>query len=219
LRRLRLGVGIGSGAGGADRSAAGAAPEESLRRSSLPAPSAGQRGRVEMATRRLADRAAAGLPASWADAVRAAAQPPADDLRDALDQAVVAADVQAPRPAWWRAVGALQWVLAVCAVVGLVWLVVLAVMGGLRLPEPRTPYLGPIPWPTLLLVAGLLLGALVGAAVRAVAGPLSRARGRAARDDLAAAVDAVARQRIVGPVLSVLDDHRATREALERVRG
>jgi hypothetical protein len=114
-------------------------------------------------------------------------------------------------------VGALQWLLALAAVAGGVWLLVLAVLGALRLPQPRTPYLGWVPVPTLLLVAGLVLGFLLGAVVRAVARSSARHRADRARRRLLAAVEVVARERVTGPVRAVLADHRDTREALDVV--
>ena len=212
LRRLRI---------GRRNAAPDDAPDvaDALRRSSLPAPTPAQRSRVEVATRRVADAACEGLPDRWADAVRAAAQPAPADLGDALDQAVVRTDLTVRRPTWWRAVGALQLLLALAAAVGLVWLAALAVMGWLRLPEPSTPDVGPLPWPTLLLVGGLLLGFLVGVVVRAVAGPASRRRGERVRRQLTDSVAAVGRQQVLAPVERVLGEHRAAREALARARG
>ncbi len=211
LRRLRL------GRSGSHQQDDAAELADALQRSSLPAPTPAQRSRVEIATRRVADSAAAGLPDRWADAVRAAAQPAPDDLADALDQAVVGVDLTARRPVWWSVVGALQVLLAVAALGGLVWLVGLAVMGWLRLPEPSTPSLGPLPWPTLLLVGGLLLGFLIGVVVRALARSTGRRRAARVRRLLREAVAAVGRQQVLGPVEQVLADHRATREALARV--
>ena len=211
LRRLRL------GAAGSRHQHDGAELSEALQRSSLPAPTPAQRSRVEIATRRVADSAADGLPDRWADAVRAAAQPTPDDLADALDQAVVQVDLTTRRPVWWWVVGALQVLLAVAALVGLVWLVALAVMGWLRLPEPSTPSLGPLPWPTLLLVGGLLLGFVIGVVVRAVARSAGRRRAARVRRRLREAVAAVGCQQVLAPVEHVLADHRATREALARV--
>ncbi len=207
LKRLRVGVGTAGGSDDVVRTA----------RSSLPAPTPTQRSRVELATRAVAEAAGAGLPTRWADAVQAAARPRGDDLADALDQAVLGTDLEMTRPAWWRVVGAVQWLLAAVAVVGGLWLLVLAAFGALRLPQPRTPYLGWVPVPTLLLVAGLLLGLLLGAAVRAVARPSARHRGDRARRRLLAAVEVVAQERVTGPVRTILADHRATREALEAV--
>ena len=214
LRRLGL-PGAGQGAGRRD-----AEPQaDVVRRSSLPAPSATQQARVELATRRVADRAGTKLPQRWSDAVRAAAQPPAGDLTDALDQAVVRTDLNLRRPVVWRAVGALQGLLALAAVAGLAWLIALAVLGWLKLPQPSTPYWGPMPVPTVLLVGGLVLGALLGGLVRVAAGAGARRRGARVRARLNAAVAEVARHRVLDPVSGVLEDHRAAREALRRAGG
>lgn len=186
-------------------------------RSSLPAPTPTQRSRVDLATRQVADAASAGLPTRWADAVHAAARPEGRDLADALDQAVLGADLQVTRPAWWRVAGALQWLLAACAVAGGAWLLVLAVLGALRLPQPHTPYVGWVPLPTVLLLGGLVIGLLVGVVVRGVARSSARRRAERARSRLLAAVAAVAEERVTVPVQSVLSDHRATREALDAV--
>jgi hypothetical protein len=174
---------------------------------------------VELATRQVADAASAGLPTRWADAVHAAARPSGGDLADALDQAVLGADLGLRRPAWWRVVGALQWALTAAAVVGGAWLVTLGVLGALRLPEPRTPYAGWVPVPTLLLLGGLLLGLLLGVVVRTVGQGSARRRAEQARTRLLSAVRLVAEQRVTGPVAAVLADHRATREALDALVG
>ena len=64
-------------------------------RTSLPATGAVERSRVELALRRLADDAAAGLPDPWPDAVRDAARSRAGDLADSLDRAVATTDLGA----------------------------------------------------------------------------------------------------------------------------
>ena len=201
LKRLRLRPDRGAGV-----------PTSS--RSSLPQATPTQRSRVELATRRVADRACEGLPPRWQEAARAAAVPPGEDLADALDQAVLATDLGVRTPLWWRFGGALQAVLVITAAVGLGWLIALGVTGWLQLPQPRTPYLGPLPIPTLLAVGGLVLGAVIGVLVRLVAGRGARRRGRRARTRLHAAIEQVARQRVLAPVEAVLGDHRETREQL-----
>lgn len=188
-------------------------------RSSLPAATPTQRARVELATREVADAAGHGLPPRWSEAVHAAASPSGADLADALDQAVLGTDLDVSEPGWWRVAGAVQWVLAAAAVLGGAWLVVLAVLGGLRLPQPHTPYVGWLPLPTLLLLGGLVLGLLLGMAVRAVATSAARHRADRARSRLTAAVAQVADERVVGPVAGVLAAHRAAREALDTVRA
>ena len=214
LRRLRLGS-RARRAAEADEGTDGSL-EVQLRRSSLPAPTPAQRARVSLATNAIADEAARGLPISWSDAVHAAANPPGDDVADALDQAVLATDLGLSKPRWWSVVGALQWLLATVAMLGLVWLIVLGVFSWLRLPEIRTPDLGPIPVPTALLLGGLVLGFLLGVAVRMMAGNLARGRRARAAARLDGAIGAVARDSIIEPVAAVLGAHRRTREALAR---
>jgi GTP-binding protein EngB required for normal cell division len=210
LRRLRLGARRGAEDDGAE------SLDLALRRSSVPAPTPSQRARVALATRQLADQAAEGLPAPWADAVHDAAAPPGTEIPDALDQAVLGTDLGLGRPRWWSGVGALQWLLATLALLGLVWLVAYAVFSWLGLPKIRTPDVGPVPVPTALLVGGLLLGFLLGAAVRFIAARKARARRARAARRLDDAIADVARKEIMQPVIGVLEAHRRTREALER---
>jgi hypothetical protein len=187
-----------------------------LGRSSLPPPTPAARSAVDLATRRVGEAASEGLPSRWAEAVADAATPPGPDLADALDQAVVRTSLKMRPPLWWRVFGVLQLVLAAVALLGLAWLVVLIVLGLLQLPEVNTPRLGPFPYPLLMLVGGLLLGAGLAALARVLARTGARRRGERIRRTLMEAVEGVAVQRIIGPVRAVLERHRATREALAR---
>jgi GTPase Era involved in 16S rRNA processing len=216
VRRLRLATRSRRGADSAADEAFDGSLEVALRRSSLPAPTPAQRARVALATNAIADEAAAGLPHSWSDAVHAAANPADHDVADALDQAVLGTDLGLSRPRWWSFVGALQWLLTTAAMLGLVWLVVLGVFSWLRLPDLRTPDIGPVPVPTALLLGGLVLGFLLGVAVRLMAGNLARSRRARAAARLDGAIGSVARDSIIEPVGVVLAAHRRTREALAR---
>jgi hypothetical protein len=187
-----------------------------LGRSSLPPPTPAARSAVELATRRVGDRAAEGLPNRWAEAVADAATPPGPELADALDQAVVGTSLKMRAPLWWRVFGAAQLVLALVAVLGLLWLAVLVVMGWLALPEIDTPRLGPLPYPLLMFAGGLLLGLGLAALARALGRRGARHRGQQIRRRLTDKVAEVAAERIVGPVRAVLERHRLTRESLDR---
>jgi hypothetical protein len=187
-----------------------------LGRSSLPPPTPAARAAVELATRRVGDQAAEGLPNRWAEAVADAATPPGPELADALDQAVVGTSLKMRAPMWWKAFGLAQLVLALVAVLGFLWLAVLVVMGWLALPEIDTPRLGPLPYPLLMFAGGLLLGLALAALARTLGRTGARRRGQRIRGRLTDQVAEVARDRIVGPVRSVLERHRTTREALDR---
>ena len=190
------------------------APAPAPARTSLPRPSTAALAQLDLATRRLGDAAADGLPPRWAQAVRDAARPPQADLLDALDRAVGSVHLQPPKPLWWRAVGAWQRLLAAAAMTGLVWLLVLAVLGWLKVPQPDTPYLGPLPWPTLLLVGGAALGLVTALVLRPVIGAGARRRTERVRRQLELALSQATEWSILLPVRQVLADHRAGREAL-----
>lgn len=204
LRRLHL------AGGGADT------PAESLvAATSVPDPTAAQRSALNLAIRAVADRCAADLPAPWPAAVAAAARSRLADLPDALDHAVAATDLGVERrPAWWRVVGALQWLVTVAAAGGLGWLVLGYVLRALGLPALENPRLGEVPWPTVLLLGGLLAGLLVAALTRPVARWAARHAGQRAERRLTTSVGSVGEKYVLDPVWAVLARYAEAREAL-----
>jgi energy-coupling factor transporter ATP-binding protein EcfA2 len=186
-----------------------------LGRSSLPPATPAARAAVALATRDLGDRAGRALPQVWTDTVTDAAMPPGADLGDALDQAVVGTSLRARDPFWWGAFGFVQWILAMTAAVGLSWFIVLTVLGWLRLSAVKTPGLGFLSWPALLLAGGLLLGFLVSLMTGAIGRVGARRRKLLVAARLQDSVRQVAQDRLVAPVQEVLDRHRTTREHLE----
>lgn len=192
LRRLHLGAGGGSAG-----------------RTSLPAPGVVSVARVETTVRTFADDASAALPLEWRDAVRAEAAAHLATLPARLDAAVAGTDLAlGRRPRWWRAVGGLQVVLAVAAVVGALWLTALAALAYLQLSELATPEVGPLPLPTLLLAGGVVAGLLIAFLARLAASVGARRRARRARARLELAVEGVATEEVFGPVESVLGRHQ-----------
>jgi hypothetical protein len=181
-----------------------AAPNE-LVRTSLPGPSAIQQAQIDTALRRLVDRAAGGLPEPWPSLVAKAAGHRRTDLPDLLDRAVAGAELglrKAPR--WWTVARALQTLLALAAIAGAIWLVGLFVLDWAKLPEPPLPSLHEAGWrvpvPTLLLVAGILLGILLGLLCGRIGAVGARRRGAAARRRIAARVENVATEAVFDPV-------------------
>ena len=188
-----------------------------LGRSSLPPPTPASRAAVDLAARELAAHASEGLPQPWADSVRAASTPGAD-LYDELDQSVMGVPLRGRDPGWWVAAAVLQWLFAIVAVIGLMWLIGLALLGFGQI-QLDAPTIGILPIPLVMLVFGVFAGVLLAM--------LSRWLGRRGADRRAAALGRTMRDRIhqvstsqlTEPVAGVLQEHRLTREHLDRAAG
>jgi hypothetical protein len=194
-------------------------PSELLR-TSLPRASAVQQARVDSALRDVGRRASQGLPEPWPTSVRRAATSARDELPDLLDRAVAGADLGlARRPLWWRAVNALQWLLATVAMTGALWLAALFVVAWLQLPDPPLPHWGPLPVPTVMLIGGAALGLLL-ALVSSLFARVGAARAaRRARHRVTERVRRLAQETVVEPVQRELAAHTELCQALARLRG
>ncbi len=182
---------------------------------SLPGASPVQREQVAAATRALAAGASSELPAPWPNVVRRAATAREEQLADRLDRAVAGADLHVGRPRWWWLAGALQKLLAVVTIVGLLWLLALVLLAWLQLDDVvPLPEVRGIPVPTLLLLGGVAAGLVLAFVVRLVNGAAARRRARAAERSLRARVDEVAEELVLGPVQAELDAHRRLCELL-----
>ena len=203
LKRLHLDLGAGG------RELTGRA------RASLPTASSVQRARVDSAVRAVSDDATAELPAAWSDAVRRASVSRFGDINDGLDAAVSGTDLGMQRtPLWWQLVRVLQWLLLLAGLGGLAWLGVLAALGFLQLPQPVTPDVGGLPAPTVLLVAGVVLGLVLAGLCRLLVGWSARSRARAVDRRLRAAIGDVADRLVVAPIDAELEAYRTVRDGL-----
>ncbi|GHE34630.1 hypothetical protein GCM10017673_41810 [Streptosporangium violaceochromogenes] len=208
LRRLRLSAPRGRGS------------EEPVGRTSIPATTAVRRSTMDTALREVAGVASEGLPGPWAAAVRRAARSRGDDLEDGLDRAVATAPLGASgRPLWWRVAGAAQWLVFATALVGGLWLLGLLGLDYLRLPPPYLPTWGEVPWPTALLVGGVLAGPALALLCRVAARVGGRRRARGAARALHAGVERVARELVLAPVDDELSRYRRFVVAIATARG
>jgi GTP-binding protein EngB required for normal cell division len=188
-------------------------------RSSLPPPTPVQRSRVDTAVRTLADDAARGLTQPWNASVHRAAMADVGDLADGLDRAVVGTDLQvSEKPAWVRAVSAVQFVGLLAALVGLGWMAALLALqlSGSATPEP--PRAAGLSLPLILLVGGLLLGWLLSVVSATFADRSAARAARVADRQLRAAVSDVAAEGVVSPIESELGAYERARSALSRLR-
>jgi len=116
-------------------------------------------------------------------------------------------------------VGFVQWALLAVAVLGGLWLGLLAGAAYLRLATPDPPQWGEVPWPTGALIGGVALGLVVAGASRIAADVGARRQARRATARLRAAVAAVADRAVVAPVDEVLDALVRTRDAAQLAAG
>ena len=186
LRRLHLGQGSGG-------------------RSSLPQLSGIQLARSENAVRQALATVTADLPEPWPERITEVGTPNQATLNNQLD-AVVSEAARTTggdrRPRWWAAANMLQLALAVAAIVGAVWLALLAFGAYLRLPDVPTPDIAEtgVPYPTAMLVGGLLLGVLLAMVFRQMAAVGGRRRADAVRKKAEVAVAGVTRELVIDPV-------------------
>ncbi len=184
-----------------------------LAKSSIPSPTHVQRASAEIAVRDLAEKASVGVGKPWASAIRDASTSKSSDITDALDQAVVSTDLGVARPSlWWRVVNLLQWLLFAMALVGLGWLLAMAVagLGAFDLADP--PKSGGLAVPTLMLIAGIVFGIALGVLSRFAARVSGRNKARRADRILRQAIGDVAQAQVVEPIeaeLAAYERHRA----------
>lgn len=191
-----------------------------LRRTSLPPAGIREEALMDSAVRDFAEEAAGGVSEPWNAAVRTAAANGRAGLEEALDLSVARTDLNADRKAWWWPVmNVLQWLGLLTAVAGAGWLAVLAALGYLQFPVPEVPRVEGWPVPTVLLLAGVLLGIVLALASRPFAAIGARTRAAGARRRLRSAVAQTASDRVVGPVQAELTARRTFFENLRRARG
>lgn len=168
--------------------------------------------RADLAIRDYAEAVSGTSQTPWPAAVRNAAFAERDQLLDDLRRTVGRETVKAgSKPAWWTAIAWLQRILAVTAVVGLVWLIVVAILGGFFHFDtgpllPPTPEAEWMPLPSALLIGGAVFGLLVALLMRIPLGVGAKRRGRGARKAIEAQVHEHAQTRVVDSVAQVAAD-------------
>jgi energy-coupling factor transporter ATP-binding protein EcfA2 len=170
------------------------------------------RQRVEHAVRTVSDRASAGLPAPWAQAVREAAVRGSQGLPEALDELVARAGLppgRPPRPGWWPVAVLAQASMTILQVVGGLWL--LGQIIGFMAPNLGVP--------VLLMVAGIVGGPLIEWSCRIAARGPARRYGQEAERRLREAAAGCGRARVLDPVAAEVLRYREVREQYGKVLG
>lgn len=198
--------------------------------SALPPGSAIQTAKVDTALAELGRTTAAGVAEPWHSYVRQAPQRHGARLADELDTAVAGAVPAQRDPRWWRIVGGAQWLAVAVLVAGALWLGVLAVLSYLQFPAGRTPQLGPLPlgdagaqlpalpWPTVLVLAGVIIGLGIALLCRIVTGFGARRRARRATATLTGVVAQRADELVLEPLTQARAAVDRYREAIRAAR-
>ena len=128
--------------------------------SSLPPAGPAATGNLRSSAHVYALAACDGLPDDLAVQAVSRSDERAENLAVPLDRAVAAVDYGVwRRPAWWAVADVAQWVTALTALIGGLWLVAIRILEDyLLLITVDVPRWGRVPWPTVLLLGGLLIG-------------------------------------------------------------
>jgi GTP-binding protein EngB required for normal cell division len=200
LRRLQLKSETGPPTG------VGGAGLRNVLRSWRPVPQA----RLDSALRAMTDQSIQRLPRGWQDAIQRAARLNQAELPDRLDQAIAATELDLDRrPTWWSLARLFQWLFFIALLAGLAW------WGGSliwsALPRPMA---GPLAYPVVLALGGLLAGLLLSGLSRLAVGAQARAKAATASRRLRRAISQVTQRSVLGPVNEELRRHNQAQTAL-----
>lgn len=188
---------LGLGAGRAER-------DPALHRTSMPALSAGARARVSLAVREFADASGEGLAQNWRSAIRTTANDSIASLPDHLDLAIASTPLPSRGSWWWVIFGILQWVAIAAGLIGALWLLAAGVLPMLGLPSFELPRVEGWAVPTLLVVAAVLFGILLGLIGTFLSALTAGSRRRRTRRLLLASVAEIVQSSVVAPITADL---------------
>ena len=161
LRALHLGTGRPPAPKSADAEQSdGATGPGVIDLTSLPPAGPAATGRLRSSAHVYAVAACSALPGDLAAQAVLRSDERAERLAAPLELAVAQVDYGTwKRPVWWGLANVLQWVTALTALIGGLWLVAIHVLEDyLLLVSIDVPRWGAVPWPTILLLGGLLTG-------------------------------------------------------------
>ncbi|HYO00204.1 MAG TPA: YfjP family GTPase, partial [Actinomycetota bacterium] len=188
-------------------------------RTSLPEATPVQRAQVDTAVRRAANAAASGLPDPWPDSIKRRVADSSETLLPDLDASVSSTDLeQSSRPGWWSIANGVQTLLATVAILGFAWLAVLFALEWFQIPRPPTPEVENVPWPTLALLGGLLVGFLLSLLFQQLARLGARRRASRVRKALREGVARIADRDVIEPIRKELGHLESFCAALATLR-
>ncbi|WP_216379288.1 GTPase [Arcanobacterium phocae] len=103
--------------------------------------------------------ATAHMPRRWANDIMTSSVNPVTDIVRRADYVSSHTELENNRrPAWWRIVNIIQWLLMIGVLTGVVWLIARAIAVNMGIWLDRPPMIGILPLPLVMVVSGIALG-------------------------------------------------------------
>ena len=220
LRALHLGTGRPSSPKSADAEQSdGALGSGVIDLTSLPPAGPAATGRLRSSAHVYAVAACSALPGDLAAQAVLRSDERAERLAEPLELAVAQVDYGTwKRPVWWKVANVLQWVTALAALIGGLWLVAIHVLEDyLLLISIDVPRWGAVPWPTVLLLGGLLIGLVLAGLGTFLAGLQARRHRRRIIERLRRATDEVVNAELIEPLRAETHGWVELARILERI--
>ncbi|WP_254868381.1 GTPase [Corynebacterium sp. Marseille-P4321] len=193
------------------------ADEVGVHRTSMPELDAASKAVANRGLRDYAADAAAGLPPAWEAAVADRADEVSQALPAELDRAVARTRLPAEPSKSWSLLTVLQWLFLLAALLGVIWYLLVAFVPGILTPllgADLVPQVEGWPIPTLLILAGLLGGLVVGLITAVFGGLIGSSVKRRTRAALQREVATMSETVVVEPLAKVRGDYERFNEQL-----
>ncbi|MDO5701295.1 MAG: 50S ribosome-binding GTPase [Bowdeniella nasicola] len=185
---------------------------------SLPEPTPIQAARLRASAHDYVYRATSHLPDHWRLEVERDTEARIPALTDSLDTALARLSLPLSHPRWWPVAALIQMLAAIVVAVGVAWLGLAAAARFLYIDVPVPLWRG-FPVPTLILLAGLLIGLALAGVGRLVARVGARRRAASTRALVRAAVDRQVREQLIDPIRAQTEDYALFLDAAKRARS
>ena len=220
LRALHLGTGRPPAPSAAEAERSDAATGSGvIDLTSLPPAGPAATGRLRSSAHVYAVATCSALPGDLAAQAVLRSDERAERLAEPLELAVAQVDYGTwKRPVWWKAANVLQWVTALAALIGGLWLVAIHVLEDyLLLISIDVPRWGTVPWPTVLLLGGLLIGLVLAGLGTLLSGLQARRHRRRIIERLRRATDEVVNAELIEPLRAETQGWVELARILERI--
>lgn len=181
------------------------ADETGVHRTSMPEIDASSKAVANKGVRGYAQALGADLPTGWKSALATRTEEIVDQLPSHLDRAVTKTKLPAQPSAAWNVFSVLQWLALLAALVGVGWYLVAAFLPGVLTPfmDDITPEIEGWPYPTLLIIGGILLGIVLGLFTGAFGFAIGSGVKRRTRRALRKEVAEISEAKVEQPLLKI----------------